>query len=169
MLERVAIVGPLAYLALFAFIRMVGKRTLSNMNALDFVVTVAIGSTIPAIILSNVSLGIAALALAIPLFLQVGVVWITSRSETAERLVKSRPALLLYDGKLLTDMMKHEMITEEEVREALRKAGLPSMHDAKAVVLEVDGNLSVLPRGKRVPNDESSTLHEVLKDAHSAD
>jgi hypothetical protein len=52
MFERVAIFAPLVYIGLFLFIRLFGKRTLSNMNALDLVVTVAIGSTIPTVILT---------------------------------------------------------------------------------------------------------------------
>ncbi len=58
-------------------------------------------------------------------------------------------------------MMKHEMITEEEVREAVRKEGLGTLNDAKAVVLEVDGQISVLPKSARLTADETSTLHEV--------
>ena len=166
MLARVAIFTPIVYLAIWAFIRMVGKRTLSNMNALDLLVTVAVGSTIPAVLLSReVTFWPGLIALSAPLLMQIVIVWLASRSERIERVIKSHPAMLLYDGKPLPHMLKHEMITEEEVREAIRKAGLISIEDAKAVVLEVDGNLSVIPRdgNRTVPSDERSTLHEVKR------
>jgi uncharacterized membrane protein YcaP (DUF421 family) len=45
-LLRVLVVGTLAYAGLVVFVRISGKRTLSKMNAFDFVVTVAMGSTL---------------------------------------------------------------------------------------------------------------------------
>lgn len=45
-LLRVVVVGTLAYVALVLLLRVSGKRTLSKMNAFDFIVTVALGSTL---------------------------------------------------------------------------------------------------------------------------
>ena len=47
------VVGVLAYVALVFLLRISGKRTLSKMNAFDFVVTVALGSTLATILLST--------------------------------------------------------------------------------------------------------------------
>ena len=52
-LLRVGVVGSLAYLALVLLLRVSGKRTLSKMNAFDFVVTVALGSTLATVLLSK--------------------------------------------------------------------------------------------------------------------
>ena len=49
-LFRTAVVGVLAYVCLIFFLRISGKRTLSKMNAFDFVVTVALGSTLATIL-----------------------------------------------------------------------------------------------------------------------
>ena len=50
-LLRILVVGPLAYLLLIAILRVSGKRTLAKMNAFDFVVTVALGSTLATVLL----------------------------------------------------------------------------------------------------------------------
>jgi len=42
--------APLAIFFLVALLRLSGKRTLSKMNAFDFVVTVAFGSTLAAML-----------------------------------------------------------------------------------------------------------------------
>ena len=52
-LGRVLVVGTLAYVALVAVLRISGKRTLTKLNAFDLVVTVALGSTLATILLSN--------------------------------------------------------------------------------------------------------------------
>ncbi len=40
---RVLVVGVLAYIALVFLLRISGSRTLSKMNAFDFIVTIALG------------------------------------------------------------------------------------------------------------------------------
>jgi uncharacterized membrane protein YcaP (DUF421 family) len=52
-LARVLIVRSLAYLALLVMLRISGKRTSSKLNAFDFVVTVALGSTFAIVLLSK--------------------------------------------------------------------------------------------------------------------
>lgn len=44
-MTRVLVVGPLAYFWWVATVRLSGKRTLAQLNAFDFIVTVALGST----------------------------------------------------------------------------------------------------------------------------
>ena len=64
------VVGTLAYIALVLLLRISGKRTLAKFNAFDFVVTVALGSTLATILLNNsiaLAEGILALALLIGL------------------------------------------------------------------------------------------------------
>ena len=43
---RILLIAPAAYVALILILRMSGKRTLAKLNAFDFVVTIAIGSTV---------------------------------------------------------------------------------------------------------------------------
>ncbi len=52
-LACVAIVGLASYVSLVILLPLSGKRTLSQMNAFDFVVTVALGSTLASVLLSK--------------------------------------------------------------------------------------------------------------------
>ena len=79
---RTVAVGAAAYVAMVLLLRISGNRTLSKMNAFDFVVTVAMGSILATILLSrDVALaeGIAAMALLVAL--QFAVTWLGVRSE----------------------------------------------------------------------------------------
>jgi uncharacterized membrane protein YcaP (DUF421 family) len=152
---RVLIFGGLAYLALVIFLRLSGKRTLSKMNAFDLVVTVALGSMLATIILSSdVSLAEGVIALSLLIALQLVVAWLSSRMKSIERIVKSEPRILLYNGDFLTRAMLEERVTESEVRQAVRSSGVQSLNDVRAVVLETDGTFSVI--GKSGDPDESS-------------
>jgi uncharacterized membrane protein YcaP (DUF421 family) len=91
-LGRVLLVGPLAYVALVAILRISGKRTLTKLNAFDLVVTVALGSTLATVLLSkNVALAEGVLAMALLVFLQFAITWLSVRSGGFRDLVKSEP------------------------------------------------------------------------------
>jgi len=91
-LGRVLIVGVLAYLGLIVLLRLSGKRTLAKMNAFDFVVTVALGSTLATVLLSkDVALAEGLVAFATLVALQFIIAWLSVRSETVSRFVKSEP------------------------------------------------------------------------------
>ena len=145
-LLRVAVVGTAAYAALVALLRVSGKRTLAKLNAFDLVVTVALGSTLATVLLSEgVALAEGLLAFALLVGLQCAVAWLSVRSPRFGALVKSEPSLLLHRGRFLDEAMRRQRVTREEVVSALRSSGLARPGDAAAVVLETDGSLSVVP------------------------
>ncbi len=143
-LLRVAVVGVCAYFALVVLLRVSGKRTLAKLNAFDFVVTVALGSTLATVLLSSdVSLAEGVLAFALLAGLQYVVAWASVRSRRVERLVKSDPALLYRNG-FLRGAMRRARVTEDEIRQAARGQGHAGLDDIGAVILETDGSLSIL-------------------------
>ena len=76
-LAATAITGVSAYIALIVTLRLSGKRTLAKMNAFDFVVTVALGSTLATVLLSkDVPLAEGVLAFALLIALQFAVAWL---------------------------------------------------------------------------------------------
>jgi uncharacterized membrane protein YcaP (DUF421 family) len=157
---RVVIVGLLIYTALIFLLRISGKRTLSKWNAFDFVVTVALGSTLAAALLTkDVMLAEGVVAFALLIGLQYLITHLSVRSKAIRRLIKSDPAFLLEDGKFLHEAMKKERVTESEIRAAVRKEGIASLEEVLAVVLETDGSFSVV---KKSDNDfNKSALSDV--------
>ena len=149
-LIRVGIMGVLAYVALIVRLRVSGKRTLSKMNAFDFVVTVALGSTLATVLLNkNVTFSEGMLAFALLIFLQFSITWLSVRYKAVSRLVKSEPALLVCQGNFLRTAMKQERITEDELLAVMRQNNLAGVEEAEAIVLETEGNLSVIKRTDR--------------------
>ena len=159
-LGRVLLVGFCAYAALVLMLRISGKRTLSKMNAFDFVVTVALGSTLASILLSkDIALAEGLLALALLISLQWSVAWLAVRSAGWRRLIKSEPRLLALRGELNAGALREERISAEEVHAALRNAGIGAVSEVEAVVLETDGTISVIESGTRI--ESASALHSV--------
>ena len=146
-LLRVAVISALAYAALVLILRTAGKRSLAKLNIFDFVVTIAFGSTLATVLLSSeVSLAEGALAFAMLALLQWIVSSLSVRADWFKRLIRASPRLLLRDGELVEAEMRRERITLGEIEAAVRKKGHGSLADVAAVVLETDGELSVIAR-----------------------
>lgn len=144
-LLRTLVVGILAYVTLVVFLRVSGKRTLSKLNAFDLIVTVALGSTLATVLLAkDVALAEGVLAFALLIGLQFAVTWSSVRARWVRRLATGEPMMLLYDGNFLPTALRQARVTEDEIRAAVRSAGVNSLHKVRAVVLETDGSFSVV-------------------------
>lgn len=148
-LLRIVTVGSAAYAGLMVVLRVSGKRTLSQLNAFDFVVTVSLGSTLATVLLSaDTSWSEGVLALALLAALQFLMAWISAHWPWARPVFTSRPALLLQDGKLRTEALRRNRLSESEVRQAVRMQGVGDLSHVGAVILETNGTLSVIPAGQ---------------------
>lgn len=148
---RTLIITVLAYIALILLLRISGKRTLSKMSAFDFIVTIALGSTLATVLLNkSVTLADGILAFSLLIGLQYLISYLAVRSKKVSQLVKATPALMVYNGEMLTKAMRDERVTEDEIYAILRENGVISIKDAKAVILETDGGLTVISTSDEV-------------------
>ena len=144
-LVRVLVVGTIAYAVLVLFLRLSGKRTLAKLNAFDLVVTVALGSTLSSILITkSVALLEGLLALALLIFLQYAIAWLSIRSQLFRALVKSEPTLVYHRGEFLEAALRAQRLTRDEVLAAIRSSGTADFERVAAVVLETDGSVSVM-------------------------
>jgi len=153
---RVIVVGICAYAYLVLLLRLSGKRTLAKLNAFDFLVTVALGSTLSSVLVSSgVALVEGIVALTLLAALQYAVAWVSVRNERFRRLVRSEPRLLYREG-FLRAAMRRERVTEGDLRQAARRQGHAGLERVDAIVLETDGSFSVLGS---VPPGAGMTVH----------
>lgn len=158
-LVRILVSAPLLYFAVIAFIRVSGKRSTSQMNNFDWIVTVAMGSLVASgIVLKNVSLVEVVLAISALLLLQYLVTRTVLSSKLVRNLVKAQPTLLVRNGKFLDDAMREERITEGEVLSAIRGSGIGRIEDVEAVILETDARMSVIPHDDHNPASHLTSL-----------
>ncbi|SDO61740.1 DUF421 domain-containing protein [Alkalicoccus daliensis] len=157
---RTVIIAVLTYPVLILMLRASGKRTLSKMNMFDFIITIALGSTVATILLNaDVSYVEGLTGLAILIFLQYIVTWFSVRSASFNKMIKGDPRLLYYKGAFIGEAMRKERMNEDEIKQAVRKNGKASFEKVEAVVLETDGSLSVIESG----SGEKETVIKDLK------
>jgi uncharacterized membrane protein YcaP (DUF421 family) len=130
-------------------LRLTGKRELSQFNIYDLAMLMALANAVQNSMtggLGNFPVGLATSSTVV-----LGA-WVISRvlarQPTLEGHVLGSPVLLVNDGHVLQDRLRRERISTDELDEACRGRGMESPHDARLVVLEVDGSISVVPKNR---------------------
>ncbi|UVI39142.1 DUF421 domain-containing protein [Qipengyuania spongiae] len=154
-LARTVVAAIFAYGSMVLVLRIAGKHALSKLHVFDFIVTVALGSTLANILLND------EVALAeglVATVMLVGMQWVVAKTavsfEPWRRYIRSAPQILLRHGELDAEAMLSERVTEVEVDIAIRMRGFGDRSMIAYVVLESDGTLSVI--SEDLAGDESA-------------
>jgi uncharacterized membrane protein YcaP (DUF421 family) len=152
------------YLAVIAYTRVAGLRSFSKMSSFDFTMTVAVGSLVASTVLSDdPPLLLAAAALAAVYGLQLLVARLRIRSETVRTLVDNQPVLLMENGRMLEANMRVSEITRSDLLAKLREANVLRLSQARAVILETTGDISVLHAAEDDPVELEGVLLEGVR------
>lgn len=140
------------YLLLVAGLRLSGKRQIGELEPIELVLTLLISdlASVPmqdfGIPLLNGVVPILALIAMSTLFSCVSLRNVRFRS-----LVCGEPALVIKDGRIRQEVMRHNRLTLDELLEELRGQGVLDINSVKYAVLETSGHLSVLLRADQQP------------------
>ncbi|WP_194778291.1 DUF421 domain-containing protein [Pararhodonellum marinum] len=158
-LFRVACVTSLAYLSMVFLLRISGKRTLSKMNAFDFVVTIVLGSILASVSLNeNIPLANGVVAFLLFIGFQFLFTWLSARVKMFKTLITSRPSLIFYKGNFLDQSMKKERLTVEEIYSAARQKGFASLEEIDMIILESTGDIAII---ERITHHKETTYKDV--------
>jgi len=156
---RIVSSAVIVYVLIIVYIRILGKRSTSELNNFDWIVTVSVGSIVAStIILKDISVTEGAIGIFILMILQFIITKFMYQSESFREVVKSTPQLLLFEGEFLEENMKKERILKPEVYAAIRQSGLKSVKQIYAIVLETNSKISV------IPNENSEKIGFSLSD-----
>ena len=153
------------YLILIVGLRLTGKRQIGELEPIELVLTLLLSD------LASVPMqdfGIPLLNGVVPILTLLSLSTLFSyfslRSVRFRALVCGEPAIIIRDGKLLQDVMRHNRLTLDELLEELRGQGISDMDDVKYAILETSGQLSVLLRADRQPITASQLRQQVRDD-----
>ncbi|MDO6463039.1 MULTISPECIES: DUF421 domain-containing protein [Pseudoalteromonas] len=148
-IARIVTTTLIIYPFLILATHLLGKRSFAKMNNFDWIITVAAGSILgSAILLKDVVIVEVLVAVSLLLFLQYLLTWISAHFSTFDKVVKTSPQLVFFDGEYIEAAMKDTRLTSTEVEASVRKAGFGDLSTVMAVVFEADGELSIVPKSK---------------------
>ncbi|TDL83738.1 DUF421 domain-containing protein [Palleronia sediminis] len=143
-LWHIPLSAALGFAALLFLLRLAGKRTVSQFNMYDLILTFTVGSILSSfIVLESVQILDAALALSSVIAMD----WAISKgallSKRFRKMIKAPPALLVFNGEMQKARMRDERIVEDEIFMFMRQNGIDRLSHVKAMILESSGEVSV--------------------------
>ncbi len=143
--------SAVVYLAVFAGLRVMGKRELGQMTVFDLVVILLIANAVQnAMVGPDTSLLGGILAAFVLLVLNWTLAALRLRSEFWGRLVEGTPTVLIQEGQFVIPHLRKEGVERSELEMAMREHGVESVRDVRLAVLETDGSISIVPSESRV-------------------
>ncbi len=149
---RVLIDSAVAFLYLFIISKILGKKQIAQLEFIDYTVGISLGS-IAAEMATNTEVPFYFFLIAMTIFFALALlVAIIGRKNTfLKRLLKGKPATLVYDGKINYKELKKNKIDVNDLLSMLREKNYFDIADVAYAVFEPSGELSVLPVGAQKP------------------
>lgn len=133
-------------------IRLMGKRTIGEMQASELVVTLMISDLA---VVPMQETGMPLLSGIIPIAVLVSAEIITSalllKNAKLWRLINGRPVIIIRDGRIDQQALRMLRMTNEDLFEELRKKDVFRISSVKYAIIETDGQLSVLQYAAEMP------------------
>lgn len=134
------------YVVLMVLFKVAGRRSLAELTTFDFVLLMIIGeATQQALLGDDFSLTNAIMIIVTLIAIDVGLSLAKLRSSKISRLIDGEPTIIVENGKLLHERLRHARLVEADVMEAARSAqGVETIDEIKFAILERNGKISVI-------------------------
>jgi len=136
------------YGVLLLLIRITGRRTLSEMSPFDFVLLLIIGeSTQQALLGEDYSMTNAVIVITSLLGIDLLFSLVKQKSSYFSKWIDGVPTIIVENGQLLRDRMEKHRVDEDDILESARRLqGLETIEQVRFAVLEVNGEITIIPR-----------------------
>jgi uncharacterized membrane protein YcaP (DUF421 family) len=148
--------GSCMYLALFVMLRFFRRQT-GSIGAADLLVLLLIADAAQngmAGDYKSVTDGVILVATIVgwEYFLD----WLGFRSTWFEKVIERSPLLLIRDGKVFSQNLQRELISEQDLLAHLRLKGVAGPEEVQQCFLEGDGHISVVPYLRAPPPSDTA-------------
>ncbi|MTI71735.1 MAG: DUF421 domain-containing protein [Firmicutes bacterium] len=127
--------------------RLMGKGEIAEMQPFELVIMIMMAE---AAALPMEDLGVPLLngfiAISALLFLQIFISFINLKSEKARGFICGKPSILVNKGKINQRELNKLRININDLIEQMRSKDYPTLEDVEYVILETNGDLSVIPK-----------------------
>lgn len=133
---------------LLLIFRIMGKRSLAQITAFDFVLLLIIGeATQQALLGQDFSFINACIVIGTLMLLELAMSYAKDRFPRLDPVLDSVPLVIVEDGRLLDRRTAHERVDIDDILAAARELhGLERLDQIKYAVLERNGGISIVPK-----------------------
>lgn len=127
-------------------LRLSGRRTFADWSAFDIILSIIIGSSLSRALTGSAPLLGTLAAAAVLTALHVLLGHLVAYSRTLSRVIEGGPIELGADGRIDHRARRRTMISDCDIREALRAHGLEHEEMTRRIVLEASGAISIIKK-----------------------
>jgi len=139
--------GTAMYLFLFLLFRVVIRRRIGAVGMADILILVIIADAAQNGMSGEYrSVTEGAILIGTIIFWNVAIDWLNYRVPALQNWLEAPPMLLVRDGRILHRNMRHEFLTEQELKSKLREKGVDDLSQVAQAHMESDGSVSVIKR-----------------------
>lgn len=141
-----------AFVMLIAITRILGKKQISQLTFLEFVIGITLGELagfISTDVEENFLHGV--IALMVWFIVPLGLEFLVLKSKKLRTLLEGSGRVMVKEGKVLEDNLKKERMSADELLEQMRVKNVFNVADVEFAVLETNGELSVLLKKDKLP------------------
>ncbi len=142
----------IAFVVLFLLARLMGVRSISQLTFYDYIVGITIGSIAATMALdAEVPIYDTLLAMIVFGLLAFLVSFLTMKSMKMRRFFSGTPTILVYKGKIIEKNLKSRHFDVNDLLCSCRENGYFNLNDIEFVIMEMNGEISVLPKSEKRP------------------
>jgi uncharacterized membrane protein YcaP (DUF421 family) len=139
--------GTAMYLFLFLLFRVVVRRRVGAIGMADILILVIIADAAQNAMSGEYkSVTEGAILVGTIMFWNVAIDWLNFRVPALRPWLEPPPMLLNQNGRILHRNLRHEYVTEDELKAKLREKGVKDYSEVAEAHMESDGNVSVIKR-----------------------
>ena len=139
--------AAIVYVFIMIALRFAGKRQIAELTPFDFVLLLLLSNGVQNSMNGGDNSITAGLIITVTLVgLNAAIAWLVFKSKSVERAVEGRPEVLIHNGYLYSDIMKHNAITHHELNNVLRQNDCTCIDEVRLAVLETNGQISVIKK-----------------------
>jgi uncharacterized membrane protein YcaP (DUF421 family) len=139
--------GTAMYLFLFLLFRVVVRRRVGAIGMADILILVIIADAAQNAMSGEYkSVTEGAILVGTIMFWNVAIDWLNFRVPALRPWLEPPPMLLIQNGRILHRNLRHEYVTEDELKAKLREKGVKEYSEVAEAHMESDGSVSVIKR-----------------------
>lgn len=159
-----AIRAIIVYVYILLIVKVVGQRTLGDVDALDFIFGIVIGDVLGnALSQSDISMVGPMASAGLIALLHLTLSYIALHTPRFRRILEDEPIILMKNGVILHDQLRKTKITLESFLMALRLNNASDLSEIDYAILELNGDISIIKKSQYEP----VTLYDINRSTAS--
>ena len=144
----IALRAAVLYFFIVLVTRVIGRRELSSLSALDLILLIVLGDAVQqGLTQDDYSVTGAMIAVSTIAALQVGSSYLSFRSKRAARVLEGLPLVLIDRGEIVDENLRRERISQDELAGEMRTQQIASFDEVQWAILESNGTVSFIKKG----------------------